>query len=346
MLLFTPYEQLTTRPSHAVLFFLWITSGGQAHRAVLVFFVLSGFLVGGSVLRSLERGTWSWKEYATNRLSRLYIVLIPALASCLVLDKFSALRPHGLQAIQDAGWNYGSHSLHTVFINLFFLQNLYLPSLGTNLALWSLSNEFWYYVAFPFLAVAFLAPIGKLWRWVSFAAFVLICLFISGLCFLGLVWLMGVAVLFLPRRLPLPIAVHRIATGAVALLLLGYTVLEGHLAPILSELLAGTLAAAFLYLLICLPPPGRSFQFLRGVARHISAISYTLYLVHLPALVFAVALLNRARTPTTVASLLRASLLLLAVLLFSEMMYFCFERNTVPLRRWLGARATMQITKA
>ena len=48
------------------------------HTAVIVFFLLSGYFVGGSVLRQVEAGTWSWQRYLTERMSRLWIVLIPA----------------------------------------------------------------------------------------------------------------------------------------------------------------------------------------------------------------------------------------------------------------------------
>src|SRR5258707_10002263 len=47
--------------------------------AVIIFFVLSGYLVGGSVIRSVKNGTWSWKSYLFKRITRLWVVLIPAL---------------------------------------------------------------------------------------------------------------------------------------------------------------------------------------------------------------------------------------------------------------------------
>lgn len=50
------------------------------HQAVIIFFVLSGYLISGSVIRAFERGTWSWKEYLIHRLTRLWVVLIPGLA--------------------------------------------------------------------------------------------------------------------------------------------------------------------------------------------------------------------------------------------------------------------------
>jgi peptidoglycan/LPS O-acetylase OafA/YrhL len=58
-----------------------ITLGNEA---VMIFFVLSGYLVGGSVLRTRLR--WSWKKYLTMRLTMLWVVLIPALVLTIAID--------------------------------------------------------------------------------------------------------------------------------------------------------------------------------------------------------------------------------------------------------------------
>src|SRR5579875_1508702 len=56
------------------------------HQAVVIFFVLSGYLIAGSVRRSLNRGQGSWGSYMVHRLSRLWVVLIPGLAIGALLD--------------------------------------------------------------------------------------------------------------------------------------------------------------------------------------------------------------------------------------------------------------------
>ena len=48
-------------------------------QAVIWFFVISGFLVGGGALADVSRGRFSVSRYAIHRISRIYIVLIPAL---------------------------------------------------------------------------------------------------------------------------------------------------------------------------------------------------------------------------------------------------------------------------
>lgn len=64
---------------------------GVHHEAVMVFFVLSGYFVGGSVLESLRAGRFRPANYALARLSRLWVVLIPALLLTLGAD-FSGMR--------------------------------------------------------------------------------------------------------------------------------------------------------------------------------------------------------------------------------------------------------------
>ena len=49
------------------------------HQAVIIFFALSGYLVGGSVINAIRRSEWSWVRYLTQRLVRLWLVLLPAL---------------------------------------------------------------------------------------------------------------------------------------------------------------------------------------------------------------------------------------------------------------------------
>ena len=43
---------------------------------------------------------------------------------------------------------------HILFSNIFFLQGIYTPTFGTDGALWSLANEFWYYLLFPLGLIA------------------------------------------------------------------------------------------------------------------------------------------------------------------------------------------------
>jgi peptidoglycan/LPS O-acetylase OafA/YrhL len=47
------------------------------YQAVMVFFVLSGYFISATILKSLKENRWSWSEYFLKRVIRLWIVLLP-----------------------------------------------------------------------------------------------------------------------------------------------------------------------------------------------------------------------------------------------------------------------------
>ena len=123
-------------------------------------FLLSG-LSRGSVLRSFSLNRWSWRNYLLNRLTRLYVVLIPALLFGGLLD-VAGIHPFGPGGIYSG--QTGTHELTFAVLNRLsvpilvgnyaFLQGIYVPTFGSNGPQWSLANEFWYYRVFPLLACA------------------------------------------------------------------------------------------------------------------------------------------------------------------------------------------------
>jgi peptidoglycan/LPS O-acetylase OafA/YrhL len=128
------------------------------HQAVMIFFVLSGYLIGASVLRTFQEERWSWQPYLVNRLSRLWTVLIPALVLGALWDRagmfwFGTAGIYGgkvANASISAPILPASNAI-TMLGNAFFLQRVLVPTFGSNGPLWSLTYEFWYYILFPLL---------------------------------------------------------------------------------------------------------------------------------------------------------------------------------------------------
>lgn len=142
-------------------------ASGFGHFAVMAFFVLSGFLVGGSVLRGRLDNEFNWGLYAINRLTRLWIVLIPALLLGAIWDH-AGIRIFGTAGIYGSLPGDSNRSLVAVpprlasgvmLGNALFLQGISTVTFGSNGPLWSLSYEFWYYVLFPLLVLAY--PVKK-----------------------------------------------------------------------------------------------------------------------------------------------------------------------------------------
>ncbi len=128
----------------------------------MVFFVLSGFLISSAVIRDHQNQRWTWAKYSTDRLTRLYVVLIPGLLLTLVWD-LSGLHLFGTNPIytgNGADWindyfDVNSRLSSTALLgNASFLQTILVQPLGSNDPLWSLAFEFWYYVLFPCLYIA------------------------------------------------------------------------------------------------------------------------------------------------------------------------------------------------
>jgi peptidoglycan/LPS O-acetylase OafA/YrhL len=316
------------------------------HEAVVVFFVLSGYLIGRNVLRTVWAGTWSTGQYALHRLVRLEIVLLPALCLCWFWDTagirmFSPSPTYmgfsGSRALSSSvpPWI----NLKTFLGNLVFLQGISVHTFGSNGPLWSLANEFWYYALFPCLVLLCAAHSSWFRRIVAACVMIAIALFIGKWMLAGFfIWLIGVALIFLPGPSFRKGRYHALLFAAALLLVVVQLGLVAG--PYKSEssmyadyLLAIVVAFLLYTLLHGSRPISRLYQ---SVSAHAAGFSYTLYLTHLPLLVFFSAWLNRRRQPTLGAFLIPIAILCVTVV-YSYGIAMIFERNTNRVRKRLEA---------
>ncbi len=136
--LVAPLDALETH-NVAIAAFYFVTSFG--HDAVVVFFVLSGFLVGSAVLRLDFRSPRDLRAYWLDRSVRIAPVLVAAVVLSVTLQ----------HAIANAAC---ADTPATILGNTFGLQNFLVRPLCNNLPLWSISNEIVYYIAFPVIVAA------------------------------------------------------------------------------------------------------------------------------------------------------------------------------------------------
>lgn len=106
---------------------------------VELFFVLSGFLIGGILLRTIEEGVLDhralfsfWRRRWYRTLPAYYLIL----AVNYVVVRYNVIH----EGIYNFSWKY-----------FFFLQNFYKPFVGFYRESWSLSVEEWFYVIVPVL---------------------------------------------------------------------------------------------------------------------------------------------------------------------------------------------------
>ncbi len=294
---FLDYSDLAVSGVKEKLFYAATSFG---HDAVIVFFVLSGFFISRSVIQGFQSPGTSWMSYALSRLTRLYVVLVPALFITVLCDGIGlAVFPeHPIYTGQPQSWVHDFFPVRArlapeVFAgNLVFLQTILVPPAGSNDALWSLAYEFWYYALFPCVFVCLTAKHSPRVRLLHGVFAICIGWLVGRHILLYLpIWLMGTVVCLTPKS-GIVVAYRRTAL-VLSLALFASLTLAGH-TDLLAEFTANQVVCAdyltaigftvVLYSLCHDDVPANQSAFL-SIAKSLSAFSYTLYAVHLPILV-------------------------------------------------------------
>ncbi len=286
-LFFIDYPQVTAH--RRLLYFPYIVCSA-GHQAVVIFFVMSGYLVGGHVLRALRTSRWSWHNYLIQRGTRLWVVLVPALIMGGILDlialhyNISPRLYHGKLTLSIT-YSVANALTWRVFLgNLFFLQTTLTPVFGSNTPLWSLANEFWYYLMFP---LGLLAIWGACYTWLQRLGMGLLCIAMLKFVSIGIakafpIWLMGVLLTFIPIQKTAPWLRWMAAILYFALvLIISRGVIPDRFHP--DYCLAFATVAMLWTLLGAEQPAGN--QWYVAPSRVMAGFAYTLYLVHAPLMV-------------------------------------------------------------
>jgi peptidoglycan/LPS O-acetylase OafA/YrhL len=251
-----------------------------AHAAVVVFFVLSGYLIAYTITCN-NRGP---KQYASARLSRLYSVVAPALVITALIQLIVSHYNPELAASYVRGNSWPRYLLCLFFINESGSLSAAPPINGP---LWSLSYEFWYYAIFGIWFYK-----GNNWK--SWLLLIVACC-IAGpkILLLMPIWLLG----FLAYRAPMPTFISR--SWTIVFLLFFVAVCGALYLPALphelglkpfflanqyiKDWIIGGLFAAALWLLP-LGEAGKTSSFTK-IWREIANLSFPLYILHYPLMV-------------------------------------------------------------
>jgi peptidoglycan/LPS O-acetylase OafA/YrhL len=316
-----------------------------SNEAVILFFALSGYLVGGSVLRGLRGARWSWTTYLSKRLTRLLLVLVPAIVLGVVLDRLG-IHFFGHGSIYDTNAaiplsdmsNVAPRLRPSVILgNLFFVQTILVQPLGTNLALWSLASEFWYYMIFPLGMIAAMPAFGRATRIWSGVGAVGLLLFVGWrIAAFFPVWILGALIELMPKRSTAEASPRNavLLTGLLLVTMVGVRVAGLDVIPALT--LIGVVTCGLIYFLVQMRTPSRRGIY-RRVAGYFSHISYSLYLFHLPLAVFLCGWMDHpwhlwAKTPRNVGLWVGSDLLILLVV---TGLWHLFEARTDKVRAWV-----------
>jgi peptidoglycan/LPS O-acetylase OafA/YrhL len=330
------YPGLRTIPDPSLWFQGFAFATGFAHQAVLVFFVISGWLVGGSLLNKMGQ-PGALANYAIDRVTRLWTVLIPTFGLALLLGLATGVLRPG--AIDSSAAN--EFSALSFAGNLFGLQGVVLDNFGGNYALWSLANETWYYVLFPLLVLLFAAH-RTLPRIVSGTGLALAVLLLPvNIILYFAIWLLGVA--FSRVRIECGAAIRclwLVLLAAVA----SYFRLTGDNDRFDQTTLGMDLVLSLMFLALLsslqfkAAPASKLARPLARMGTFFAEFSFSLYVLHLP-LIFLLKYLALSRfglsllSPSEPLHFAVYLGMLGALLLGSYLSYLLFESQTYRMRR-------------
>ncbi len=321
-----------------------ISAGTQA---VVIFFVLSGYLIGGSVFRWFDAGQWTWRRYLTHRLVRLWVVLVPALVLCMFWDGLRSLKTGGSHDLLLA-WTLRSPTsglTPSLFLsNLFFLQTIHTPYFGSDRPLWSLAPELWYYLLFPlgFLVLRHATRPGM--RLLYGILFVAISLFVGGpVLALFPSWLFGVALALVPVP-DLPRALRWLVAVLYVPFLFFLDTVQSRNRLLTRGYVCAAGTCLFVWAMLSARSRVREGSPLLWISRRLAGCSYTLYLVHFPLIAFlATFLLPGPQWHPDAPHLLILAGLSLLILLYALLIASLTEAHNDAVRSWVERRLGLAV---
>lgn len=261
-----PYEQ------HNIFTMVFTMFCRMGHEAVVIFFVLSGFLVGGRGIERLANGRMNVASYAIDRISRIYPPLLMAIVfyaiTCFILPEYT-------------------FDVQTAFGNLLNLQGICCDSLVT--PFWSLSYEVWFYIAFGVASILLMAETDtqKVVRLILLVAS--LSVFVMGLSMhYLLIWIMGaLAYIVRPNKRNKWLLLLGFM-GFFSCVLYWQVSKDTHTLEFaivntnkhLVELVMSFSACILVQQLVLFKPSSKFMQYIESRGGKLACFSYTLYLSH------------------------------------------------------------------
>ncbi|SEC38337.1 acyltransferase family protein [Terriglobus roseus] len=345
-LFFVDYRNLPQNLKRGFLLPYLLTSG--AHRSVVLFFVLSGYFIAGSIFRSAGQGPWNWQDYALRRIVRLWIVLIPGLLLCAAWDGLglslhrAPLLYAGLSGNHLMGNVATARNWPTFFGNLFFLQSIHVSTFGSDTPLWSLANEFWYYALFPMGWLALRRP-TQLWvRLLCGTLFLGTAYFVGRGILFGLpIWLLGALLYRLPPPSNRP-WMRWLAAAVLVTTVYGLPNWGGNW----NDILFGVISAVCIWVFLSDRQTARERAPLSQFSRGISRFSFTVYVVHMPLLMLLASLtVGDGRWVPSPRSVATAVAVLLSTLVYAWLIASLTEFHTDHMRQQIERLLGMRVTR-
>jgi peptidoglycan/LPS O-acetylase OafA/YrhL len=192
----------------------FIANGNPQGLGVLLFFLISGFLISTSALQKQGDPTYDFRDFFIDRFARIYSCYIPALILLPALDSLVLASPdyHWRAAFNWPTW-LGNLVMLQDFPGFQVLRRLgvhdnrwFISSFGSARQFWTISIEWWIYMSFG--ATLFLVLRARRLRWYVAALIVVFAIeplyyFVGGVddC-LTILWLLGMSASLVFLRVP------------------------------------------------------------------------------------------------------------------------------------------------
>ena len=334
----------------------WFFVTGFHAEAVTIFFVLSGFLVGGMGLAKRSVGRLDLRRYAIDRVSRLYTAFLPALILGATLDLIgSQFAPAAglydltqpIMASKVAAPAFTETMSLEIFVsNALMLQHFFSPTFGSNHPLWTISAEFWFYAIFG-LGLLAADQTTRIRSRCAAAAVIAFTLFLLGPAFLLLfgLWMVGIVAAYTPAKLEQKWLALLTLAGLLVATRFSQAILDHD--PTMRSIKDYAVATSFAWLLVSMRSSKSSF-FARTLLlnRWLAGFSFSLYLIHFPLMIFVLSAahdwfgwegIREGLDPDARGILLYA---VVGAILYAAAFGFSVltERKTSNVRGWLDAK--------
>lgn len=274
---------------------------------VVIFFVLSGFLIAMSVERDKRKGGFSFRSYLVGRFSRIYTLYIPVLIFAFLVDTFVfSYTAVSLEKV------YANYSIVNFVGSIFMLQqnpiseilsqvlgfsSIDVKPFGSARPIWSVAIEWWIYVFFGmcvFLLGKFKLDGLSFFEKILALFSVLVVVFnsVTGIGHnLSVIWFMGVGSwyfygsAFFSRLEGIPLSVSLALLFALIIMFAGRFV-HMEMSPMFKAVIPYDMVMSiiFLFIFITLLSIFRDDRKVSSLGKSLgvfgSNISYALYLTH------------------------------------------------------------------
>jgi peptidoglycan/LPS O-acetylase OafA/YrhL len=317
-----------TQASSNLMKFMFFQTTRTGSEFVVLFFIISGFLVGGQSLKRVGEGSFSLPKYFIDRATRIYVPLVPTLL--FIVTMLTIFRM--------------DFSYFKLVANFLSLQGVVSEPLGADGALWSLSYEVWFYILLG-TGIGFFfqkRPLSRAaWFAVIFIGATVFCYLLTSYLW---VWIFGVLVTFLPkpqRLWPLGLVAGVVTIAGIGLMQISSVSAQVDLTQFhfinrdASIVICGLGWGLVIAWAAFLDPDSAWLKAVSPKARFLASFSYSLYLIHLP--IELILEQTKWLTPhdhlnmkVFFGYLVTATFILLCSYLF----YFLFERHTNAVRNY------------